>query len=144
MAGACPEVWNCFPSNLLDRVVDEYRQPQELFPRSRFEKFQAVALIVLEQRIVSLIERVTPESRQSTSGRAIKPRVEHRSHAVKPHAECRPNNDVPQKVTESMVTRIPACARFEDSTDFSHHKRLIRVWDRYIAEQAVEHSRSQR
>jgi hypothetical protein len=43
-----------------------------------------------------------------------------------------------------MVTKRAVCTRFEDSADFSHHKRLIRVRDRDVADQAVERSRSQR
>ncbi len=143
MAAACPESLDCVPSGLLDSVVNEHRKSHEVLTRPGFEKLQAVAAVVLKQPGVSLIERVAPESRQTTPCHAVKPRVEHRPHTVKPHPEGRSRKDVPQKITGSVVANAAPRPRLEDPTNFTHHLRLIRIRNRYGADHAIKCSRSQ-
>src|SRR5579862_3344798 len=123
-------------------MVNEHRKSAECFAMPGRKKLQTVASIIREQPAMTLIERVTPETAQTPSSGAVEPRIDHRSYSVKTHSEARAQHDVPQKVSESMVTQKSRRARLEDAADFAHHLGFIRVGNRHGANQAVKRRRT--
>src|SRR5258708_5723075 len=111
-------------------MVDEHRKSAECFAMTGREKLQTVAPIIREQPAMTLIERVTPESAQTSPGHSVEPRIEQRPDSVEAHSQARSQHDVPKKVSKSVITQKSRRARFEDAADFTHHLGFIRVGNR--------------
>jgi hypothetical protein len=105
---------------------------------------QSVRGVVALQPMAALVDRVAPETRETSTDRAVDQGVDDGPQAIHPPLPVRVGEQVAHRVAEPVIRDSGHTARTEHARKLADRLRLVRIGDDHLTDQPVERCGTER